>query len=194
MNKIHIILVWLICWVFAVSMQGCLQRKPAQVGIGNAPKTVSDFNTGWLHGNCLAIKNDRLTGGDTFKVIALNERQTFFEGRVIEKTMASSACPALLPDRQDVNLADGYTCYTIAVPKQKPLELGIALVGFNPTLHEDRGIVYGDINGDHHDNYFTQCNTSEGIQFNIWSDNAFKGSPIWTGYYYLGYDTKSNCP
>jgi len=187
-------LLLLFCWLFVVSMLGCQHRPQAQSDHGTILKIVSDFNTGWLHGNCLAIKNDRLKGGETFTVIALNEPQTYYEGRVLEKTMSSLACPALLPDRKDTNLAEGYTCYAVALPKQSSLELGIAMVGIEPTLQVTRGIVHGDINGDYHDNYFTQCNTSEGIRFNIWSDEAFKGDPIWSGYYYLGYDTESNCP
>ena len=103
-------------------------------------------------------------------------------------------CPALLPDRKDINMAEGYTFYKVSVSKQGMMDLGIALIGIEPALQQSQGIVHGDINGDHHENYFTQCNTSEGIQFSIWSDKAFKGDPIWSAYYYLGYDIESNCP
>jgi hypothetical protein len=54
--------------------------------------------------------------------------------------------------------------------------------------------VHADLNGDGHEDYFTECSTSEGVQFNIWTDAPYKNKALWSAYYYLGYDVEPNCP
>ena len=56
------------------------------------------------------------------------------------------------------------------------------------------GRIHTDVNSDGHQDYFTECSTSEGVQFNVWSGSPYKGKALWSAYYYLGYDTEPNCP
>ena len=51
-----------------------------------------------------------------------------------------------------------------------------------------------DLNGDGHKDTFYSCSTAVGIQFSLWDRLAYKSHLIWSGYYYLGYDTEENCP
>jgi hypothetical protein len=50
-----------------------------------------------------------------------------------------------------------------------------------------------DLTGDGTAETFTQCSTSEGISFSVWSGKPYAGEPLWSGYYYLGYDTEVIC-
>ena len=51
-----------------------------------------------------------------------------------------------------------------------------------------------DLNGDGVAETFTQCASSEGLWFRVWSGPAYKGTPLWSGYYYLADDTEVTCP
>jgi hypothetical protein len=38
------------------------------------------------------------------------------------------------------------------------------------------------------------CVTSEGVKFSAWEGEPYRGTPLWSDYYYLGYDVEPNCP
>ncbi|MBI3899713.1 MAG: hypothetical protein HY308_15665 [Gammaproteobacteria bacterium] len=72
------------------------------------------------------------------------------------------------------------------------IELGIGIVGND--VVPSNGKINVDVNGDGSPDQFTQCSTTEGVSFNLWAKSAYEGKPLWSGYYYIGYDTEANCP
>jgi hypothetical protein len=79
--------------------------------------------------------------------------------------------------------------YRIATTDSRPIELGVAVIG--AVSRAGPGI---DIDGDGKADHFTQCATSEGISFAVWNIAPYKGTALWSGYYYLGYDIERTCP
>ena len=144
---------------------------------------------GWLHKGCFAVKNDALQPKAALVVVKLDEPQTTVPATIVEKTVSSRLCPALLPDRKATNTARGLSFYEVAFQDQQSVELGIGIVGA-PTV----GSTGIDVNKDGKPERFTQCATSEGISFGVWGVIWYEGKPLWSGYYYLGYDTQANCP
>ena len=180
--------------IITILASGCQQQEILTANNKSVMTNALNEKIGWLHGNCIAIKKKILQSGEKLTVISLGESQFLYEAEIIEPTQSSEKCFALLEGRKDVNVAEGYYFYKVTPPKQGKLNLGIGLIDLKPKIYKKNEMIYGDINGDGHNNYFTQCSTSEGVQFNIWSDGIYKGDPIWSGYYYLDYTTEENCP
>jgi hypothetical protein len=154
-----------------------------------------DFNAhiGWLHGNCLAIKAPGLKRGTKLSVVSLGKPQVSLDAEIIQR-IESGECYALRQERKDVNSSEGNVFYTVVPASKSPLELAIGIIGLKDVLRTTDGTVHVDLNGDGHEDYFTECSTSEGVQFNVWSDAPYKNKALWSAYYYLGYDTEPNCP
>ena len=155
-----------------------------------------DFNAhiGWLHGNCLAIKAPGLKRGTKLSVVSLGKPQASSEAEIIQRTESGEECYALRQERKDVNSSEGNVFYTVVPASKSRLELAIGIIGLKGGLKTTDGTVHTDLNGDGHEDYFTECSTSEGVQFNVWSDAPYKNKALWSAYYYLGYDTEPNCP
>ena len=131
-----------------------------------------DREVGWLHGNCLAIKNPDIPSQHYFKLIHLGEGAAVENAVVQEKTTDGEKCYPLLDDRVEVNTQSGYTYYL--VKSKNPINLAIGVLESKVDLNLD----------------FDFCNTSEGIQFSI---SKKDGSLVWGGYYYLGYESEPTC-
>ena len=153
-----------------------------------------DINTqaGGVHGRCLAIKNKDIKNGENINLIVFDTEQELFHGKVLNKVSDLQTCPALFDDRKDINQSEGYSFYTIATDKK--IELAIGLLDNGSKLEKSNKKITGDINRDGKPDFFTQCASSEGIHFGIWSEKPFAGEALWSGYYYLGYDIEPNCP
>jgi len=149
---------------------------------------------GWLHGNCLAIKTLGLKRGTKLIIIALGKPQVSLQAEIIERTDSGEECYALRQERKDINMSEGNIFYSVAPASKAPLELAIGIVGLKAGFTATDGTIHTDVNGDGRQDYFTECSTSEGVQFNVWSDAPYKGKALWSAYYYLGYDTEPNCP
>ncbi len=175
------------------SVSAC-QKKPSAES-GNIKSSVDDLseNIGWLHNNCLAIKNDDLKPGDIISIVLLGKKQTFLSSTVDKKTDSSVGCPQILDDRKSINTAEGNSFYLIR-PTSNKIDLGIGLVGEVKGLNKINNMVAGDVNNDGKSDYFTECSSSEGIHFSVWSDMPWKGKKLWSSYYYLAYDLEPNCP
>lgn len=102
-------------------------------------------------------------------------------------------CPQLNDDRKAINIAEGFSFYSVK-PISQEIDLGIALVGGLSKYRETNSQIAADINNDGVSDYFTQCSSSEGIHFNVWSEKPWIGKLLWSSYYYLGYDIEPNCP
>jgi hypothetical protein len=141
---------------------------------------------GWVTGSCLAIANQSLPPGSPITVASLDDKAAIVDGRVGGVTASEAICPALLPDRR-VHNASKWSFYELKL--SAPVDLGIGVIG------EARAVTGGlDLNGNGAPEKFTQCASSEGVWFRVWSGPAYQGTPLWSGYYYLGYDTEVTCP
>lgn len=102
--------------------------------------------------------------------------------RIQGRADGPDGCPALLEDRRDANRAHRLSFYRV-----EPALLSGSL----PPADADAVL---DTNGDGRRDTFSQCTTAEGVQFSVWADDVGQGEPLWSGYYYLGYDVQPDCP
>ena len=145
--------------------------------------------TGWLHGACLAIDNNALAAESPVAIVSLGDETAVIDARIAGVTTASTTCPALLDERRATNMSKGISFYEVRLPPNTTLELGIGVVG--NAARVDKGL---DVSGDGIADMFTQCSTSEGVSFAVWSGKPYQGAALWSGYYYLGYDAEATCP
>lgn len=133
-------------------------------------------NIGWLHGSCLAIKNKNLSKGVLIKIVHLNEPQNTSIATVSNKAKYNKNCFPLLEDRRTINIDSGYSFYL--VKSDLNINLGIAIVGSVMNI----------------DKYtFDYCTTTEGVLYSLKKTGQNNGKNLWSGYYYLGYDSEATC-
>ena len=126
---------------------------------------------GWLHGNCLAIKNPSIKLPRTFSIFDFESDRRARTATATERAQSGDECYALLDDRKEINSSGGYSFYK--VESESPVNIGIG---------------YFDL-GDIHDLEFEYCSATEGMVFSI----SRSESKIWEGYYYLGYESEATC-
>lgn len=159
------------------------------------PEFAPDTSIGWLHGNCFAVKNSHLANNSDLLVVRLDDVQKITPAKILGPATNGKECFGLLNDRSAVNRESGVTFYRVS--SETPIELGIGVASGKALSKQDlrelntRGM---DLNNDGRKETFSQCATAEGVHFSVWDGAAYKGRLIWSGYYYLGYDTKANCP
>lgn len=146
----------------------------AETHVDGKPLSSLDKNNqiGWMHGNCLAIKNASLPTQSELTLILLDEPQTIGKGKVIEKVSSGDKCYSLMDDRRAVNIDSGFSFY---------------LIDTNPAVKLAIGLVGESINKQKY--YFDYCATTEGINFRIKDHEKV----IWSEYYYLGYESEATC-
>ena len=144
---------------------------------------------GWLHGNCLAIKDGMSPENVSLYAVDL-ESTAVINLRSGKKAITGSECYALMEDRSSINTQDNRRFYTVASDKPVNLAIGIVYTG-DGMLTEDQVM---DLNHDGKQDTFTSCSTTEGMMFSIWAGEAYKSEMIWSDYYYLGYDSEADCP
>jgi hypothetical protein len=126
---------------------------------------------GWLHGNCLAIKNSHIEFPLILSIINFGAEQKHQTGTIVGQAKSQDGCYALFEDRKNVNISSGYSFYI--VESNIPINFAIGFLKLN-----------------NHNNFiFDYCTTSEGILFSIFK-NKIK---VWEGYYYLGHGSESTC-
>src|SRR5688572_12934529 len=138
------------------------------------------MRVGLVSGSCLAIANKDLRVGSGITVVSLDEKELVIDGRVIKRTAPGAKCPTLVQEQQP-------SFYELKLPMT--VGQGIAVIGATKLRHG--GI---DLTGDGIPEQFTWCSTSEGFSFEVWAGKPYVGSPLWSGYYYLGFDVEPNCP
>ena len=152
--------------------------------------TEADHATGWLHGNCLALDDAEVRAGSPVAVVGLGEVQQVVTAKVTGKADGAGECLALLDDRRHANLASGLAFYTIDVDPEMELGIGVVQTAGSRALTVMELL---DTNGDGRRDIFSHCATSEGVRFSVWAEEVGRGAPLWTGYYYLGYDMEADC-
>lgn len=155
----------------------------------------AESKIGWLHGNCLAVKNPRVPKNAELLVVSLDDVQNITPAKVLRPARNGKECPGLLEDRKAVNQESGVTFYRVS--SEKAVETAIGVLNEKALTKQElldlnrRGL---DLDNDGHKETFSQCSTSEGVRFSIWNGTAYRSKLIWSGDYYLGYDTEANCP
>jgi len=176
----------------AVSL-GCRSEPsvspPPQTGTPPSTPASSiplEMRLGWVAGSCLATANKTLTAGSTVTVVSMDAKSTIVDGRVIGGATPDATCPALNQDRRKQNESK-WSIYALKLAAT--VDLGIGVIG-------DTNVMQGgiDLTGDGTPEIFTHCATSEGVSFRVWRGTPYQGLPLWSGYYYLGYDVEANCP
>ena len=146
------------------------------------PDVPVNARFGWVGSGCFAIANSMLTDGTPLTVVALGDRSSVVDVRVIGRGTPERNCPV----RAAAATAGGdLSFYTLS----RPIEVGIGIVG--PVDRLADGI---DVNGDKRTDQFTRCAASEGISYGVWTNGSYVGKAFWSGYEYLGYDLESDCP
>ena len=145
---------------------------------------------GFVDGGCLVIDDGALPISSPITMVMLDERHTIARATVIGQATTGEECAPLRPDRRASNATNGMAFYKVSASDGgRPIDSAIAVVGAAARVGD--GL---DVNGDGQAERFTECTTSEGISYAVWSGPAYQGEPLWRGYYYLGFDTEPNCP
>jgi hypothetical protein len=160
-------------------------KQGAAAGSQPAAKTI----IGWLHGNCLAVQDAALSDGTPLLVASLGDTPSVVNAKVDHKLRDGDTCYALLQDRRKQNESAGRSFYIVSLPET--LEMAIGVVAAPPQAAVDGQL---DLDGDGKPERFVQCATAEGVKFSVWSGEPYLGTPLWSDYYYLAYDTEATCP
>ena len=150
-------------------------------------------NMGWAHGNCLAIKNSTLRKGTLVALVSLDGKQAISTAQIDASVRVESNCPALSENRAQPNKTDGRVFYQLNFPQSGADQLAIAILADSLPMHSDRMIFNKDLDGDGIIEVVNTCDTSEGIEFSLWSGAVNTGKLLWSDYYYLGYDLQPTC-
>lgn len=150
-----------------------IQRAEVQTPVA----THYSSSVGWLHGNCLAIMNTDLAPGTILTIVQPDQPPRVSTATLAERTHSSETCKALLGDRRQINIASGYTFYSVHAKPE--INLGIAVLG-----NKHRAADY----------QFDYCATREGLLFTMKTGPQQGRAELWRGYYYLGYDSDITCP
>lgn len=180
--------------VFIVAATACvLLMACASTAAPSSSSSTSEVSPsiGWLHGGCIALSAAEVAVGTGVVLVSLDgPRQTLTSVRISEHADDVEGCPALLEDRSAANRANALSFYRVEPVPTTELAIGV-LSGRSGIVDVDAVL---DTNGDGRRDTFTQCSTAEGVRFSVWADKAGHGEPLWSGYYYLGYDVQPNCP
>lgn len=171
------------------------QVQAAHSSVGSSQQSASfDFNRhiGWIHGGCLAIKHTELRPGMVVQVITVGSPQRGLKATVTGVATSDSGCLALLPDRMKINQKNGRSFYMLDLQEQANL-IAVGLVDYGAELFDVNGTLRMDIDHDGNLETAVSCQTSEGIKFSLAPVDRSDATPVWSDYYYLGYDTKPTC-
>lgn len=155
----------------AVLVTSCADDTQTNTGI-----TDFDREVGWLHGNCLAIKNPAIADGTPLTLVLLDEPKQMMTASVANLVEAGDVCLPIKTGRTAVNLANGYSFYN--VDADVDIELAIGIINDSVQIKLSQ---------------FDYCTAAEGILYRIKATEQSAGSDLWQGYYYLDYDTNATC-
>jgi hypothetical protein len=180
-------------------MGGCAttqgQVYAAHSSVGSSQQSASfDFNRhiGWIHGRCLAIKRTELRPGMVVQVITVGLPQRGLKATVTGVATPDSGCLALLSDRMHINQKKGRVFYVLDLQEGANL-MAVGLMDYGVELLDVNGTLRMDIDHDGKLETAVSCQTSEGIKFSLVPVDRNDATPVWSDYYYLGYDTKPTC-
>jgi hypothetical protein len=155
---------------------------------------TADFNhhVGWIHGECLGIKNAEVHPGTVVHVISLEKPQSVSKATIIGGATSGNECPALLPDRMKVNQRKGRSFYRLDLPAGTDF-MAIGVVDLEVKMISADGTIRIDLTRDGTAAIAASCQTGEGVRFYLAPRDPSGQGRLWSDYYYLGYDTKPTC-
>lgn len=192
--------VGLIVTLIVSGVMGSCAVPQSQVSSGHSsadsgqPSASFDYNRhiGWVHGRCLAIKRTDLSTGTVVQVVTLGSPQRTVKTSVTGVAIHDSGCLALLPDRAKINQKKGRSFYILDLREGADF-VAVGLLDYEGELLPAADMVRMDINHDGKQETASFCQSSEGMKFFLLSVDQSEAPPVWSDYYYLGYDTKQTC-
>jgi hypothetical protein len=181
-----------LCAAFAVivlACPSCRRKEPPPTAAFPFPERI-----GWLHGACFAVSNPKLAGGAPVTLVIMGDPQKVESARIGVQPASPETCQALLPARAQSNEKKGTTFYTLEAKDLHPTDMGIGIVELQAEPKIVNRLVRVDLTRNGQSTVFSSCATTEGIKFGAWPGEAVQGEPLWSAYYYLGYDQQPNCP
>jgi hypothetical protein len=149
---------------------------------------------GWFHGPCLAISDPNLARGTIVHLVLMGEPQSVVQAKVGEQVSSAASCTPLMEGRRTQNARSGISFYALKETKLTATDMGIGIVAPPHEVAVVNGLAQTDLNSDGQHDVFSSCATTEGINFAVWTQRAYQGTPLWSKYYYLGYDMEPTCP
>jgi hypothetical protein len=180
--------------ILIVAAVSCGRVSEAQHPAGAGEAFSYADRIGWFHGPCLAISNPKLTSGTPVGLVVTGAPQRIERTRIVAQTDSSEICKALLPGRMKQNTKSGATFYSLDAGTLAATDMGIGIVSPPADLAVAEGLAGADLAKDGKKKVFSSCATSEAIKFNVWSEKAYRGEPLWSSYYRLDYDVTPTCP
>jgi hypothetical protein len=167
---------------------------PPQPLAASSPAFQFAQQIGWLHGACLAMTDPNVVAGTRAVLVLMDDPQKTQEVRIGKRTESPESCQPLMEGRKAINAKPGTFFYLLEGGTIDSTDMGFGIVAppAKPVLAN--GAISIDLDQNGHSVVFSSCATSEGIKFTVWNDKAYQGTPRWSGYYYLDYDSKPNCP
>jgi hypothetical protein len=101
---------------------------------------------------------------------------------------------ALRPDEFDPVSLDGQGQTTYALDAggiADEVSLGFGVTDVSPDLASSGGRL--DLDGNGTPEGFRSCASGEGLHLTVWYGEPLTTARLWHGYFYLGYDTESDC-
>jgi hypothetical protein len=147
-----------------------------------------------VHGSCLAISNTDLAGGTPVGLVIAAEAQRAQQAKILEPTDSAARCQPLIEGRAAVNAKAGMAFYALDAPGVESTDMGFGIVAAPANPEIVNGLARIDLDQDGRVEVFSTCATTEGINFDIWTEKPYEGEPRWSGYYYLDYETTPTCP
>jgi hypothetical protein len=161
---------------------------------GKGPEVFPfDRRTGWFHGACLAISDPNLARGTAINLVVMGEPQRVIEGRVGEQISSAASCAPLTEGRRNQNAKPGTSFYGLEGTELGASDMGIGIVAPPQKPVVVNGLAKTDLNSDGRPEIFSSCTTTEGINFAVSTEKPYQGTPLWSAYYYLGYDLEPTC-
>ena len=177
-----------------LAMTSCHQVSEPTQHSTNREVFPFERRIGWFHGPCFAISDPNLARGTTVDLVVMGEPQTVLQAKVGEQMSSAASCPPLMEGRRRQNARSGTSFYGMMETKLTATDMGIGIVSPPHKLAVLNGLAETDLNSDGQHEVFSSCATTEGIKFAVWTQRAYRGAPLWSTYYYLGYDMSPTCP
>lgn len=174
----------------AIFLGSCEQLKDESTEV-STKDILGQEVFGWFHGACFATSQSNLSKGTRIFVVVLNDPQSTLKA-TIRGLATVKNCTPLTPDRQKQNHLQGLFFYETNL--ESSFDLAIGVIGEVSQPHIGGKIIKADIGNNGVVEYFTHCATAEGISFSIRNSTPYETKPLWSGYYYLGYDVERTCP
>jgi hypothetical protein len=197
-NTIHKYYFPIVLFIGLYGISAC-DHNSVQSDARDVPTTQDSTNfdfsqdAGWVHGNCLAIKHD-LTPGTMLTLVFADPPQKTVRSKIITKAETGADCYMLSDDRKAINQAEDRKFYILDRPEAGADFIAIGIVSDSAKFSVKNHTLMSDLDEDGQYEAYSVCATSEGMKFYIWPEQAYQGEPLWTDYYYLGYDLTPTCP